>query len=141
MFLRFNKKNRNIFEAIRDGRKRVETRAATSKYADVKAGEIATFSCDGETFTRTITAVRHFPSVTALLKKYKVPQIHPPSKTAADLRAVYASFPGYAEKIRTFGLVAMELAAPKKKICSRGHVFFGSGPCPVCWPGRLKKRK
>ena len=27
----------------------------------------------------------------------------------------------------------------KSKICSRGHKFKGSGPCPVCWPGRLKK--
>ena len=26
------------------------------------------------------------------------------------------------------------------KICSRGHTYKGSGPCPVCWPGRLKKR-
>ena len=28
-----------------------------------------------------------------------------------------------------------------KKICSRGHAFTGRGPCPVCWPGRLKKGK
>lgn len=109
MVLTFNKKNRDIFEAVRDGRKRVETRAATSKYADVKAGEVATFVCDGETFTRTITAVRHFPSVEALLKKYAVSEIHPFSKTAAELKAVYDSFPGYTEKIREFGLIAMEL--------------------------------
>jgi ASC-1-like (ASCH) protein len=109
MLLRFNKKNRDIFEALRDGRKRVETRAATSKYADVKAGEVATFSCDGEKFTRTIGAVVHFPSVAALLKKYKVAEIHPTSKTAEELKAVYDSFPGYTEKIREFGLIAMEL--------------------------------
>lgn len=32
-----------------------------------------------------------------------------------------------------------QLAAKGKKVCSRGHVYSGSGPCPVCWPGRLKK--
>jgi uncharacterized protein YdhG (YjbR/CyaY superfamily) len=26
----------------------------------------------------------------------------------------------------------------KKKICSRGHIFYGSGPCPICWPGQKK---
>ena len=23
----------------------------------------------------------------------------------------------------------------KKKICSRGHEYEGSGSCPQCWPG------
>ncbi len=27
------------------------------------------------------------------------------------------------------------------RICSRGHEFMAPGPCPVCWPGRLKKKK
>src|SRR5665213_4436178 len=31
-----------------------------------------------------------------------------------------------------------QLAAKGKKICSRGHIY-SSGPCPVCWPGRLVK--
>ncbi len=29
----------------------------------------------------------------------------------------------------------------KIRKCSRGHNFKGSGPCPTCWPGRLKKKK
>jgi uncharacterized protein YdhG (YjbR/CyaY superfamily) len=34
-----------------------------------------------------------------------------------------------------------EIADQASKTCSRGHVFVGKGPCPKCWPGRLKKEK
>jgi hypothetical protein len=26
------------------------------------------------------------------------------------------------------------------KTCSRGHKFRGPPPCPVCYPGKVKKR-
>ena len=37
--------------------------------------------------------------------------------------------------------IATELKKQGKKVCSRGHLFKGKGPCPLCWPGRTAKTK
>jgi len=34
--------------------------------------------------------------------------------------------------------IAAELKKQGKHVCSRGHVYEGSGSCPVCWPGSAK---
>lgn len=39
MKLRFREVNRDIFEAIQDGSKKVETRAATVRYQKIKKGD------------------------------------------------------------------------------------------------------
>lgn len=38
-------------------------------------------------------------------------------------------------------IIKFRIKETTKKICSRKHVFYGAGPCPVCWPGRLKRLK
>lgn len=44
-------------------------------------------------------------------------------------------------RITIFRVKELTAQVKKKfKICSRGHLFKGSGPCPVCWSGRLKKK-
>ena len=33
----------------------------------------------------------------------------------------------------------MKKIKEKQKICSRGHKYMGSNPCPICYPGYKKK--
>jgi len=108
MLLVFNKTNKDTFEMLRDGRKRIETRAATAKYQNIQKGEVITFSCDGERFEKEVSNVNHFASIEALLKKYKPTDINPTRKTKDDIVSMYHSFPGYKEKIKEFGIIAIE---------------------------------
>lgn len=106
----FSASNKDIFDMVRDGSKKVETRAATVKYQKLHAGESAIFSCQGQTFSKTISRVRLFPSIEELLKKYKPEDINPKLRTKEDIIRMYHSFTGYKEKIERYGIVAIELA-------------------------------
>ena len=106
----FNKNNKDIFEMLRDGNKTIETRAATVKYRKLQAGEIISFSCDGSIFEKTIAKVTHFDSIGSLLKKYKPEDINPKLHTTEEIVTMYHSFPGYEEKIKQSGIVAIEFA-------------------------------
>jgi len=107
--LKFRQKNRDIFEAILNGRKKVETRAATEKFRDIKAGDVLILICGKEKNEKKVRAVRVFKSISALLGKYKVYQINPGVKTKVELIKMYHSFPGYREKIKKYGLIALEM--------------------------------
>lgn len=107
--LRFRAVNRDIFLAIASGKKRVETRAATKKYANIQAGDEIVFLCGREKFKKTVRGSRIFSSISALLKTYSVQDINPLVHTERELRDVYHSFPGYREKIKKFGLITLEL--------------------------------
>ncbi len=107
--IRFRAADRDIFEAIVDGRKKIETRAATKKYAGIKAGDIVVLSCGGARCEKSVARVEHFPSVAAILRRHRPKDINPSIRTAAEARAMWAGFPGYTEKIRRGGLVAFHL--------------------------------
>ncbi len=108
--LRFRAVDRATFDDIRDGRKRVETRAATVKYRDIAAGDAVTFVCGADRFDRTVATVAHFASVDELLRTHAVKDISQAVETPEQLKKMYAGFPGYVEKIAAFGIVAITLA-------------------------------
>lgn len=107
--LRFRAGDGGIFEAIRDGKKKVETRAATSKYQTVSTGDTLRFVCGSLEFQKRIVVVKKFNSIRELLDVYKPEDINPNVKTTEELERMYYGFSGYREKINKYGLVAWEL--------------------------------
>ncbi len=107
--LLFRAGNRDIFEAMRDGRKKVETRAATKKFKDIKAGDTLVCVCGRQKFQKQVKRAKIFKTIQSLTRAYKPREINPNIRTAKELSAMYASFPGYEEKIKKFGLIALEL--------------------------------
>jgi ASC-1-like (ASCH) protein len=107
--LRFRSINRDIFDAIVSGEKKLETRAATEKYADIKPGDAAVIKCGTKSARKTIVKVEKFKSIGALLKRYVPQQINPKTHTAKEARDMWYSFPAYKEKIRRYGLVVLHL--------------------------------
>lgn len=107
--LGFREENRDIFEAIRDSRKKVETRAATKRYQKIESGDLIKFICGKDYFEKKVKKVRLFKNIPKLLKKFKPDQINPKCKTKEELTKMYYSFPNYKEKIKKYGLIAFEL--------------------------------
>lgn len=107
--LKFRAVNRDIFDAIRDGKKPVETRAATVKFRNIKAGDELEFVCGKDSFKKSVKHVEVFKSIRDLLKKYKLQDINPQISSKDELKEMYYSFPGYRKKIEKFGIIAFEL--------------------------------
>ena len=106
--LRFRAANKDIFDMILRGRKRVETRAATKKYRNISPGDRIIFVCGRKRFIKTVVKVSRFRSIRAMLQVYSVKDIMPLLSREKELREAFYRYPNYKEKIRKFGLVALE---------------------------------
>ena len=107
--IRFRAVNRDIFLAIKSGKKKIETRAATERYRDIKAGDVLVLVCAKQKIKKQVKKVEHFKSLGAILKRYSPVTINPKTHTVKEAREMWYSFPGYKEKIRKFGLIAITL--------------------------------
>ena len=107
--LKFRVINRDIFNAVKTGQKKVETRAATDKYRAIKVGDTLSLVCGQQKLTKQITQVEIFKSIVAVLKKYKPEDINPKIHNLKEAREMWYSFPGYKEKIKKYGLLVIHL--------------------------------
>jgi len=107
--LKFRVKNRDIFDAIVSGRKKVETRAATPKYMKVRVGDVLTLVCGKKRLKKKVKKAEHFKTINAVMKKYRPEEINPKANSLREIRETWYSFPNYREKIKKFGLVLWQL--------------------------------
>lgn len=110
--LRFNSSNKNSrdnFLNIKSGKKKVETRAATTKYRNIKKGDLVVLVCGKERFEKVVKKVKIFKTLASMVKVYPPNKIMPGISSVKELRKAYYSYPSYREKIKRFGLVALEL--------------------------------
>ena len=109
IILRFRAVNRDIFLAIKSRRKKIKTRAASKKFSSIKTGDKLILICGKERIERKAKKVRVFKTIKALLKKYKLREINPKTLSEKETTKMLYSFAGYKEKIKKYGLVAIEL--------------------------------
>ncbi len=107
MTLRFRVRDLDIFSAIKNGRKKIETRARTPRYRNVGKGEILTFMCGAKKFQKKVKKAEHFKTIAALLKKHQPREINPFISAESELRKMYQGF--YREKVKQYGIVAWTL--------------------------------
>ncbi len=107
--LRFRAVNKDTFEALKSGSKKVETRAGTVKNTKIKVGDTLKFVCGKNSFEKDVAKVEHFKNIKALLKTYKPKDINPNLRTEGETIDMYYSYPNYREKIKKYGLVAFRL--------------------------------
>lgn len=106
----FREVDRGNFERVRSGEKAIETRAASVKYQPIKVGDTLTFVCGDDSFVKAVTKIHHWPSIDAMFDEIPLHRVMPDMGTIEDAKKKYASYPGYEEKIREFGLLGFEMA-------------------------------
>ena len=108
--LRFRKADKYIFNAIRRRLKTIETRAATIRFQDIKKRDILVFICGQERFEKEVKKVSYFKNIEDMVKSVNFKKIMPFVSSLEEFKDTYNKFPGYKEKIKKFGLVALDLS-------------------------------
>ncbi len=109
--LRFRQVDKATFDAIANGTKSIETRAATPKYQKIHAGDILVFDCNKQRFEKHIKSVQHFPTIESMLDTIPIQNIMPNVTSLEEAKQTYYAFPDYEQKIKDNGLLAFELTS------------------------------
>jgi ASC-1-like (ASCH) protein len=106
--LRFRAVDKKNFEELRSGIKPIETRAASVKYRPMAIGDEIKFICGSDSFVRKISKRHQWPSIDAMVEDVSFKKIMPSVDSVAAMKKVYASYPGYIEKIQKDGILGFE---------------------------------
>lgn len=101
--------DKGIFDAIKSGQKKIETRAAVENYRKIGKGDTIVFVCGKKTLKKKVATAKLYKSIGAVFKDYKIKDIFPLLSIISEARKVYFSFPGYRDKIKKYGLIAWQL--------------------------------
>ena len=104
----FREIDRNTFERIKRGEKKIETRAGLPEYNEIESGDQLIISCGDETVTKTVVEAIHFASVKELLNKVSPEEIMPSGTTREQAIKKWNSFPGYPERIQKYGIIKLK---------------------------------
>ncbi len=101
--------DREVYDLIKSGEKRIETRGGGPKYNNISDGDIVKIKCEGDSFERKVKNVKKFKSIDEMLSNYSVKDIDPRVSTKEELEKMYKSFPNYKERLAKYGIIAFEL--------------------------------
>lgn len=106
--LRIRKVDKFVFDSIKNGKKTIETRAATDKYRKIKVGDILVFICGNERLEKGVEKTSYFKSVDEMVKSIDFKKVMPFVDSIKEVKKIYFSFPNYEEKINRVGLAAFK---------------------------------
>jgi ASC-1-like (ASCH) protein len=109
IILKFRAIDKDIFIAVVNGKKKIETRAATPRYSKIKVGDTLILVCGKQKVKKEIRKVEYFKTMNSIIKKYSPASINPRVSTLEEIKKMWYSFPGYKDKIKKFGLIAWRL--------------------------------
>ena len=101
--------DRNIFDTIKTGKKTIETRAATSKFKNIKVGDILVFKCGNDNLEKSVKEKFYFKSIDEILNKLSLKEIMPNIDSKEDAKKLWYGFPNYKDKIKKHGIVAFRM--------------------------------
>lgn len=104
--LKFRASDKAEFMTILDGRKTVESRAATPKYRKVAVGDELVIRCGKDTITKVVKRVEIYPSIDELVAAVGLRNVMPLVENIEQAKQEWYSYPGYRDKIAQHGLVA-----------------------------------
>lgn len=100
---------REYIDAISSGKKTFEGRVATPHFKNYVPGKIIKWESRQNAVTTEIVSRHEFGSFGEMLNKLGHEKFVPEVRNLEEAKRLYDNIPGYAEKVRRFGALALEL--------------------------------